>query len=219
MGKDSEVSKTEADVAAELTMESASVAVTNALRAGARAPLFVLPNKRGTRIALDELLRSGPVVINFLRGSWCSFGEESLARFCAVHERIVAAGATAVAIAPPAFPSREADNLSIPELVDAELRVSRSFGLTFNLPEKLRARYLELGYVPPKARTFGDFLVPVPATYLIDEDGTVVFSSVDFDYRKEFDSESLLKAVRALRARREIRGRVVGSKLHLWRAQ
>lgn len=219
MGKASEVSKSQVDVAAQLTMESASAAVTNALRAGAKAPFFVLPDKQGAKIALDALLRSGPVVINFLRGSWCSFGEKSLARFCAVHERIVAGGATAVAIAPPASSSCEGGHPSMLELVDAELRVSRSFGLTFNLPEELRARYLELGYVPPKTRTFGDFLVPVPATYLIDEDGTVVFSSVDFDYRKEIDSESLLKAVRALRARREIRGRVVGAKRHLWRAQ
>lgn len=219
MGKDPGLSKTEADAAAELTMESASSAVTNALHAGARAPIFVLPDKQGNRIALDQLLRSGPVVLNFLRGSWCSFGEESLAQFCAVHERIVAAGASAVAIAPPEIPARQSAQLSIPELVDAELRVSRSFGLTFDLPEKLRNRYLDLGYTPPKSRKYGDFLVPVPATYLIDEDGVVVFASVDFDYRKEFDSESLLKAVRALRTRRDVRMLVTGAKHHLKRAQ
>jgi peroxiredoxin len=209
---------TDADAAAELTMESASGAITNALHAGARAPLFILPDKEGNKIALDQLLRAGPVVLNFLRGAWCSFGEESLARFCTLHERIVAAGATAVAIAPPDIPARKAIQLSIRELVDAELRVSRSFGLTFDLPEALRDRYLDLGYMPPKSRKHGDFLVPVPATYLIDGEGVVVFASVDFDYRKEFDSESLLKAVRALRARRDVRRRVIDVRHQLKRA-
>ena len=200
-------SKTEADAAAELAMASASGAVTHALHAGARAPLFVLPNKQGNKVALDQMLRSGPVVLNFLRGSWCSFGEESLGQFSAVHERIVSMGAKAVTIAPPDNPARQPSQLSIPELVDADLRVTRSYGLTFDLPEELRGRYLDLGYLPPKTRKSGDFLVPVPATYLIDEDGTVVFASVDFDYRKGFDSESLLKAVRAVRSRRDARTR------------
>jgi peroxiredoxin len=203
MVKISAISKAEAD-AAELAMASASCAVTHALHAGARAPLFVLTSKQGNKVALDRLLRAGPVVLNFFRGSWCSFGEESFEQFSAVHQRILLTGANAVAIAPPEIPGREPSQLSIPELVDVELRIARAYGLTFNLSENLRSRYLDLGYTPPKAQKSGDFLVPVPATYLIDEDGTVVFASVDFDYRNGFDGESLLKAVRALRAHRAL---------------
>jgi peroxiredoxin len=204
MAKEPGLSKAETDAAAELTMAFASGSVTHALHAGARAPLFVLPTRQGDKIALDQLLRSGPVVLNFLRGAWCSFGEESLAQFSAVHRQIVAAGASAIAIAPPEIPVRGPSQLSIPELVDADLRVARMYGLTFNLPEELRSRYLELGYTPPRARKPADFLVPVPATYLIDERGTVVFANIDFDYRKRLDAASLLKVVRALVERRRI---------------
>jgi peroxiredoxin len=205
MRKDVGVSNADADATAELTMASASATVTHALHAGAQAPGFALPDKNGNKVTLDQLLRSGPVVINFLRGSWCSFGEESLAQFSAMHERIASAGAKAVAIAPPDSSMHQHGRLPIPELVDTDLQLARAFGLTFDLPEELRGRYLDLGYIPPVTRKSGEFFVPVPATYLIDEDGIVVFAHVDFDYRNGFGGESLLKAVRALRARREAR--------------
>jgi peroxiredoxin len=205
MKKDLGVSSASADAIAELTMASVSITVIHALHAGALAPPFVLPDRNGNRVALDGLLRSGPVVLNFLRGSWCLFGEESLARFLAMHGRIGSAGARAVAVAPPDTSMRQHGVLPMPELVDTDLRVATSFGLTFDLPESLRGRYLDLGYTPPKVRKSGDFLVPVPATYLIDNDGIVVFAHVDFDYRKGFEEESLLKAVRALHGLRSAR--------------
>ena len=212
MAQDLKVLRSSADAAAELTMAAASSAVTHALHAGARVPSFVLPDKHGHKVALDQLLNSGPVVINFLRGSWCTFGEESLAQFTAMHERISSAGAKAVAIAPPDASARQASRLPIPELVDRNLRLARAFGLTFDLPESLHGRYLELGYAPPRARKSGGFLVPVPATYLIDEAGCVVFAHVDFDYRNGFDGESLLKVLHALRAGREARHRGDGTR-------
>lgn len=191
--------------AAELAMTSALATITNPLHAGARAPTFALPDKLGNRVVLDQLLRAGPVVLNFLRGSWCSFGEESLARFSAQHERISSTGAKAVALAPPDASKRNSERLPVPELIDTDLRIARAFGLTFDLPEALRDRYLGLGYEPARTRKSGEFPVPVPATYLLDEEGIVVFAHVDFDYRNGFDGESLMKALHALRARREAR--------------
>jgi peroxiredoxin len=201
------ISDMDTDASAEIAMARASATITNALRAGARAPMFALHDKLGNKVMLEQLLRSGPVVLNFLRGSWCSFGEENLARFSAIHGRIVSAGAKAVALAPPDASLNQSAHLPVPELVDTDLRVARAFGLTFDLPEELRGRYIDLGYVPPKRRRSGLFLVPVPATYLLDEDGIVAFAHVDFDYRNGFDGESLLKALDALRARREVRDR------------
>jgi peroxiredoxin len=198
------------DAAAELAKACASATVTHALRAGARAPTFALRDKPGNKVMLDQLLRSGPVVLNFLRGSWCAFGEENLARFPAIHGRIASAGATAVALAPPDASMHQSARLPIPELVDTDLRVARAFGLTFDLPEELRGRYIDLGYLPARRQKPGAFPVPVPATYLVDKDGMVVFAHVDFDYRNGFDGESLLKALDALQARREARERTRG---------
>lgn len=54
MGTVLAASKHEADVAAERTMASASAAVTHAVRAGARTPVFALTDKRGNTVTLDQ---------------------------------------------------------------------------------------------------------------------------------------------------------------------
>jgi hypothetical protein len=41
-----------------------------ALKAGDKAPAFVLPNSEGQMIHSSDLLRQGPLVILFYRGKW-----------------------------------------------------------------------------------------------------------------------------------------------------
>lgn len=40
------------------------------LKVGDTAPAFMLPNALGKSIAMEEVLRHGPVVLNFYRGGW-----------------------------------------------------------------------------------------------------------------------------------------------------
>ena len=192
---------TDTDELARIAAEAAAAAVPDALRAGARVPPLTLPDKHGTKVSLDSLLATGPVVLNFLRGDWCSFGEDTLTQFASMHEQIAALGAAAIAIAPPSQAGRHGRPLPIPELVDTNMKVARAFGLAFDLPEALHQRYLELGYVPPRSRA-GSFLVPIPATYLVGQEGVVVLAYVDVDYRNRLDVGSLLTALQALHARR-----------------
>src|ERR1051326_3518755 len=45
-----------------------SGAAENALKEGAQAPDFTLPDTRGNAVSLSPLLRQGPVVVTFFRG-------------------------------------------------------------------------------------------------------------------------------------------------------
>ena len=217
MSRVTSVSKSDADRVAEVATAAASSAVSGALRAGSRVPAFELPDTRGNRVLLDQLLGAGPVVLNFFRGAWCTFGEESLAQLSTTYDRIVAAGAAAFAIAPPSQLRSPGDSLPIPELVDVDMKVARSFGLAFELPAELRRRYLELGYVPPKTRKPDSFLVPIPATYLVDQEGVVVLAHIDADYRHHLDNEALVGALQALQARLRARERTAGRLAGKWR--
>jgi peroxiredoxin len=198
-------------------MAAAAGAVSGALRAGARVPAFELPDTRGNHISLDQLLGTGPVVLSFFRGAWCTFGEESLAQLAATFDRIVAAGAAAFAIAPSNQLSSSGKSLPIPELIDVDMKVARSFGLAFELPPELRSRYLELGYVPPKTRKSDSFLVPIPATYLVDQEGMIVLAHIDADYRHHMGNEALVGALQALQARSLARERTARQLAGKWR--
>jgi peroxiredoxin len=197
----------QADTDAELVMAASSEAASRALRAGARAPLFTLADVTGRQVSLEDLLSEGPVVLHFFRGAWCSFGEQSLAEFATTYQDVAALGASAVAIAPPCKLATQSAPLPMRELQDTDMKVSRAYGLAFELPAGLRPGYEEVGYTPPSTRKAGSWLVPLPATYLLDRDGVVALAFIDVDYRNHFESGSLLTALKALQARHAARSR------------
>ena len=193
-----------ADQIVAMALEAATLA-NRALRAGSRAPAFRLRDHGGQQVSLQDLCSTRPVIIHFYRGSWCTYCKNSLADLTASHDSIRAAGARVVAIAPPpserflAAAETEATHLPFPTLIDEGMKVAVTYGVAYSLPAQLRPIYLERGYAPPHNPRAGEWLVPIPATYLIDTDGTIVLGAVDVDYRNPLHCEQLVTAVKGMR--------------------
>jgi peroxiredoxin len=198
---DDRVASRQSDLDAELAVNAAAAAASNALRAGSRAPLFTLADTAGRRVSLDELLSAGPVVLHFSRGGWCTFAESSLTDFATRYDDMLALGASAVAIAPPCEAEARCAPGQLRELLDMDLRIARAYGVAFELPLRLRATYERLGYTRPAASEASRWLVPIPATFLLDRDGSAALAHVDMDYRKALDIDSVLRGLKALQAR------------------
>jgi len=196
----------DADQMVAMTLEAATLA-KRAAQAGSMAPAFRLRDYGGHRVSLQELNRTGPAIIHFYRGSWCTYCQNSLTDLTVSHDDIRAAGARVVAIAPPPSPKflaaarAEATRLPFPTLIDEGMKVAVAYGVAYTLPAQLRAIYLERGYVPPRNSRAGEWLVPITATYLIGTDGTIVLGAVDVDYRNPLHSQQLVTAVKSMRRR------------------
>jgi peroxiredoxin len=178
-----------------------------ALRAGTMAPAFRLRDYGGRQVSLQGLSASGPAIVHFYRGSWCTYCQDSLTDLAAAHDDIRAAGGRVVAIAPPPSPEFlagarvNAARLPFTTLIDNGMKVAVAYGVAYSLPARLRPIYLERGYAPPRNARAGEWLVPIPATYLISTDGTIVLGTVDVDYRNRVHSEQLLSALKGMRRR------------------
>jgi len=187
-----------------VALEAATLA-NRALRAGSMAPAFRLRDYGGQHVSLEGLIGSGPAIVHFYRGSWCTYCQSSLADLTASHDNFRAAGARVVVIAPPPSPrflaaaQVEATHLPFPTLIDEGMKVAVAYGVAYSLPAQLRPIYLERGYTPPRNPRAGEWLVPIPATYLIGADGTIVLGAVDVDYRNPLHSEQLVTAVKGMR--------------------
>jgi peroxiredoxin len=194
----------DADHIVAMTLEAATLA-NRALRAGSMAPDFRLRNYGGQPVSLQELISTGPAIVHFYRGSWCTYCQNSLADLTVSHDNIRAAGARVVAIAPPpstrllAAAQVEATHLPFLTLIDEGMKVAVAYGVAYSLPAQLRPIYLERGYAPPRNPRAGEWLVPIPATFLIGTDGTIVLGAVDVDYRNPLHCEQLVTAVRGMR--------------------
>ncbi len=171
--------------AAALTAEEAARA---ALGVGDTAPDFALPDAMGRPVSLSEMLRSGPVVLTFYRGSWCPYCNRELHALQAALPDIEAARARMIAVSPQTPDSSmtivERQNLTFPVLSDAGNRVARHFGLVFRVGDDVRDKYKAAGI--DLARSNGDdsWELPVPATYVIAPDRTITYAFVEADYTR-----------------------------------
>ena len=81
-------------------------------------------------------------------------------------------------------------------LTDFGLGVARDYGLTFRMSEELEELYASTLRID-LVRFNGDesWELPVPATFVIDPDGTIVYASADPDYTRRPEPEEVLAAV------------------------
>lgn len=179
----------------------------HALQEGDRAPNFRLPNTQGGSIELNGLLRQGPVVLIFYRGSWCPYCNLALRAYQKSLTRLQALGASLVAVSPQtpdnSLSTAEKNELSYSVLSDVGLHVARAYGLAFDLPRELAELYRrQWDNDLVKWNGGGGWSLPIPATYLIAQDGRIVLAHVDPDYRDRLEPEALLARLQSLDERR-----------------
>jgi peroxiredoxin len=174
-----------------------------ARKAGEAAPDVQLPDRTGGIVRLGDLLADGPVVVCFYRGDWCRFCRLHLQALAEVAGEIGALGASLIAVAPkmavaPAVACAAAP--PFPMLADADAKVCRAFGLTFLPTDDLHDAYTALGRPTGEERRLA---LPVPAVYVVDRPGMIVFSYFDSDFTSRLAPCEILAVLRRLRATEE----------------
>ncbi|MEK2606196.1 peroxiredoxin-like family protein [Burkholderia arboris] len=181
---------------------AASGIAETALKAGARAPVFELPDAEGRTVRLNELLKDGPVVLTFYRGQWCPFCNLTLAALQRALPEIREAGATLVAVSPQTPHSTaatvKAGAIAFPVLSDTGNHIARSFGLVFSLASDIRPIYRDLGVDLPDFNGDASYELPLAATYVIGKDGSVAYAFVDSDYTRRLEPAEIVRIVKAL---------------------
>jgi peroxiredoxin len=159
---------------------------SKALGVGVKAPAFELPDHDGKRVSRADLLAKGRLVLCFIRGRWCPFCVGQMEAMNYIATQIAAAGASLVAISPQtekqAYFMRYQHKLSFPLLVDAHNDVARQFGLVYRVPEEQQGLYRSTFVNLPFANGDPSWDLPIPATYVIECDGTILFASANEDY-------------------------------------
>lgn len=170
-----------------------------ALSVGDRAPRFTLPDATGQTVALGDLLARGPVILTFYRGGWCPYCNLELRAYQALLPEIEASGATLVAVSPQtpdaSLTTQEKKELAFAVLSDEGNAVAREFGLVHTVPADVREAYLGFGIDLDGANGDDSGDLPLPATYVIDADGTIRFAFVDADYTKRAEPSEVLASL------------------------
>ena len=180
----------------------ASGIVERGLKVGDQMPNFSLPNALGNRIELESLLKQNIVIISFYRGGWCPYCNLELRTLQQYLLQFQLLGATLVAISPEtpdnSLSTQEKNELTFEVLSDVGNQFARELGLVFTLPETLRSIYQNFGIDLPSYNGDESFEIPIPATYVVNQTGKIVQVSINADYTKRLDPESILVTLQNL---------------------
>ena len=179
----------------------ASGLAQRALKAGDVAPSFTLSDPDGAPVASADLLAKGPLVVSFYRGVWGPYCNMELQALQAAVPEFRKAGSSLVAISPQTpVNSRKSvreNKLDFPILSDTHNDVAAAFGLRFDLPDYLVELYKSLKNDLPNFNGDGSWTLPMPARYVIGQDGVIRYAEVNPDYTRRPEPEDMLPVLRS----------------------
>ena len=165
---------------------NASSLVEGVLKVGAKMPEFLLQDHNKKLVSSSDLLANGRLVVCFIRGRWCPFCVGQLEAMNFVLPHIREAGAELVVISPQtvqqSFFMADQHRLTFPLLSDAHNEVARKFRLVYKVPEEQQALYRRTFVNLPHANGDDSWELPIPATFIVERDGTVIYASASADY-------------------------------------
>jgi peroxiredoxin len=183
---------------AELKLQRLAAGI---LPVGAKAPGFQLQDHDGKSVSSSGLLAEGRLVLCFIRGRWCPFCVGQMEAMNLILPEIDQAGATLAAVSPQtvkqSFFMRDQHKLRFPLFSDAGNIVARQFGLTYRIPDEQRAVYQRAFVNLPFVNGDESWELPIPATYIIDRDGTVLYASANEDYTERPEPEDIVRILSA----------------------
>jgi peroxiredoxin len=157
-----------------------------ALQPGSRAPAFELPDQNGKIVRSADLLATGRLVVSFIRGRWCPFCVAQIQAMNAMVSALKDIHTSLVAISPQtAHQSHlmaDQHELRFPILSDVGNSVARQFGLAYQVPDYQRDVYRRAFVNLPFINGVETGELPIPAVYIIAEDGAVLFAHGKADH-------------------------------------
>ena len=175
--------------------------LANTPQVGQEISDFELESSRFEKIRLSDQLKTGPVILNFYRGSWCHFCTLEFQSLLETLPRFRSHGSSVLAISPQVVDTNEvpeearADFINLKDLGN---RVARQFGLVYPLGEQIRKVYQDFGVRLELLNGNHSYEVPVPASYLIDRNMTVRYSFASADLSERAEPEMLLREISRL---------------------
>jgi len=151
------------------------------LTIGSVAPLFKALDADSNEFNLSEALTKGSVVLIFYRGFWCPICNKHLGQIQDSLKLITDSGATVIAISPEK-----------PEYL--ENKISDAYDVTFTPSGSTLLLYnTALGAKLKETHSDDSQRLPIPATYIISKEGTIVWRQFDPNYKNRSTVDEILK--------------------------
>ncbi len=169
---------------------------------GERAPAVAILDHQGERVNTAALYRQQPTLFVFYRGGWCPYCTEHLRELAMIEDDLKNLGVQMVAVSPDR-PEKLQESigeheLSYTLLSDSDIRLARALGLAFRVDDQTHSMLLGHDIDIEAASGRSHRVLPVPAVYLIDTEGTIRFAQWNPDYRERISGDAIVRAAETI---------------------
>jgi len=170
------------------------------LSVGDTAPDFTANGIDDNLYSFQAARSNGPVVLIFIRGQWCPFCNRHLSHIQDSLSLIYSKGASVVVVSPEKSEfikkTIEKTGAEFSILYDEGYKISDAFDLTFKPDSITSVMYNNgLGAKLKEAHSDESERLPVPATFIIDKNGIIVWRQFDRDYKKRSSIKDILNNI------------------------
>ena len=168
---------------------------------GVKAPVFSAVDAESKTFSLEQELKKGPIVLIFYRGFWCPVCNKHLSSLQDGLKQIQEAGARIIAISPekPEYLDKMAEKTGaeFTLLYDEGYKIANAYDVSFRPSSiQLFTYNTVLGANLKDTHSDKSQRLPIPATYIINQEGVIIWRQFDPNYKNRSTVEEILKALK-----------------------
>ncbi len=166
------------------------------LKIGTKAPAFSGMDQFGKEFDLEKQLQSGPVVLIFYRGHWCKYCNRHLEQLNDSIGYIIDRGASVITVTPEKMEfideTSEKFHGSFRIISDTGMDIMKAYNVNFEVDGITNTKYKIWGIDLDEFNGANGKNLPVPATYIINTKGIIIYTFYNKDYKKRVPISTLL---------------------------
>jgi peroxiredoxin len=160
-----------------------------------------LYDHHGSVVEFDNLLLEAPLIITFIRGAWCPYCMIELQewhKFIGTVETPINFVAVSAELSTFSEQAKEDNKLGFTIWEDKNYQLAKKFGLTYEVGPEMKALLLKWGINLTTRTCIDDFVLPIPATYIIDKNHTVCYAFLEVDYTERAEPKNVYQEYKKL---------------------
>lgn len=166
------------------------------LNVGETIPSIEIRSLEGEKRLFTDIVKEKPTVVLFYRGGWCPYCNTHLAEIAAIEKEITKLGYQIVGIsadAPELLKNSVAKNeLSYELYSDSTTELIQAMGIAIEAPDRYTNMLLE------HSENKNSNIIPVPAAFIVNTEGEILFVYSNPDFKKRISEEELLEKIKSL---------------------
>lgn len=171
--------------------------IPRGLNVGENAPEITFLTSENQKKTLDSYYEKQPVVIIFYRGYWCPVCNKHLSEFAEKAKQIEEAGAKLIAISSESYENVEKTieqtGADFTIISDADGTIMKAFDVSYHVTDSYQDMIqVKLDASIKETNACKKAELPVPATFIIDKKGTIVYKQFNPNYKVRASVEDIL---------------------------